>query len=90
MVHVAVVEAVARVVVVTVVMVVMVVVVVAMVGVVVITGVVVEVVVIITWPPKRPGPASDRDNVTMQTLRAGIRAPPPEKPYVTHRGMGIQ
>ena len=35
-----------------------------------------------TWPPKRPGPASDRDNVTRQTLRAGIRAPPPEKPYV--------
>ena len=29
--------------------------------------------------------ASDRDNVTRQTLRAGIHAPPPEKPYVTHR-----
>ena len=26
------------------------------------------------WPPKRPGPASDRDNVTRQTLRAGIMA----------------
>ena len=26
-----------------------------------------------TWQPKRPGPASDRDNVTRQTLRAGIR-----------------
>ena len=24
------------------------------------------------------------DNVTWQTLRAGIRAPPPEIPYVTH------
>ena len=35
-----------------------------------------------TWRPKRPGPASDRDNVTRQTLRAGIRAPLPEKPYV--------
>ena len=34
------------------------------------------------------GPASDRDNVTRQTLRAGTRAPPPEKPYVTHRAMG--
>ena len=33
------------------------------------------------WRPKRPGPASDRDSVTRQTLRAGIRAPPPEKPY---------
>ena len=31
-----------------------------------------------TWRPKRPGPASDRDSVTRQTLRAGIRAPPPE------------
>ena len=41
-----------------------------------------------TWPPKRPGPASDRDSITRQTLQAGIRAPPPEKPYVTHRGMG--
>ena len=29
-----------------------------------------------TWPPKRPGPASDRGNVTRQTLRAGIHAPP--------------
>ena len=37
-----------------------------------------------TWRPKRPGPASDRDNVTRQTLRAGIRAPPPEKPYVSN------
>ena len=37
-----------------------------------------------TWPPKRPGPASDRDNVTRQTLQAGIRAPPPEKPYVSN------
>ena len=35
-----------------------------------------------TWRPKRPGPASDRDNVTRQTLRADIRAPSPEKPYV--------
>ena len=35
-----------------------------------------------TWQPKRPGPASDRDSVTRQTLRAGIRAPPPEKPYI--------
>ena len=34
------------------------------------------------WRPKRPGPASDRDIVTNQTLRAGIRAPPPEKPYL--------
>ena len=37
------------------------------------------------WRPKRPGPASfssDRDNVTRQTLRAGVRAPPPEKPYI--------
>ena len=37
------------------------------------------------WRPKRPGPASDGDSVTRQTLRAGIlstmRAPPPEKPY---------
>ena len=32
------------------------------------------------WRPKRPGPASDRDTVTRQTLRAGIRVPPPEKP----------
>ena len=32
--------------------------------------------------PRRPGPASDRDNVTGQTLRAGIRAPPPEKPML--------
>ena len=31
---------------------------------------------------------SDRDNVVQQTLRAGIRAPPPEKPYSRHRGMG--
>ena len=30
------------------------------------------------WRPKRPGPASDRDNVTRQTLQAGMRAPPPE------------
>ena len=37
-----------------------------------------------TWRPKRPGPASDRDNVTRQTLRAGIHAPPPEKPYVSN------
>ena len=36
----------------------------------------------------RPGPASDRDIVTSETLRAGIRAPPPEKPYFTHRAMG--
>ena len=36
------------------------------------------------WRPKRPGPASDRDNVTGQTLRAGMRAPPPEKPYVSN------
>ena len=36
------------------------------------------------WRPKRPGPASDRDSATRQTLRAGIRAPPPEKLYVTH------
>ena len=36
-----------------------------------------------TWPPKRQGPASDRDNVSRQTLRAGMRAPPPEKPYVS-------
>ena len=35
-----------------------------------------------TWRPKRPGPASDWDSVTRQTLRAGMRAPPPEKPYV--------
>ena len=41
-----------------------------------------------TWRPKRPGPASDRDSATRQTLRAGIRAPPPEKPYITHRAMG--
>ena len=34
------------------------------------------------WQPKHPGPASDRDSVTRQTLRAGMRAPPPEKPYV--------
>ena len=34
------------------------------------------------WRPKRPGPATDRDSVTRQTLRAGIRAPPPEKPYL--------
>ena len=27
------------------------------------------------WQPKRPGPALDRDSVTGQTLRAGIRAP---------------
>ena len=27
-------------------------------------------------------PATDRDSVTRQTLRAGIRAPPPEKPYL--------
>ena len=40
-----------------------------------------------TWRPKRPGPASDRDNVTRQTLRAGIHAPPPEKPYITHIGV---
>ena len=25
-----------------------------------------------TWPPRRPGPASDRDNVTKQTLRAYV------------------
>ena len=24
------------------------------------------------WRPKRPGPASDRDSVTRQTLRAGM------------------
>ena len=36
------------------------------------------------WPPKRPGPASDGDNVARQTLRAGIRAPPPEKPYASN------
>ena len=42
-----------------------------------------------TWRLKRPGPASDRDNVTRQTLRAGIRAPPPEKPMlVMHGGFG--
>ena len=35
-----------------------------------------------TWRPKRPGPASDGDSVTRQTLRAGMRAPPPEKPCV--------
>ena len=35
-----------------------------------------------TWRPKRPGPASDRDSVTRQTLRAGTRAPPAEKPYI--------
>ena len=29
------------------------------------------------WPPKRPGLASDRDSLTGQTLRAGMRAPPP-------------
>ena len=40
------------------------------------------------WRPKRPGPASDGNNVTKQTLRAGMRAPPPEKPCATHRGMG--
>ena len=38
------------------------------------------------WQPKRPDPASDsnRDSVTRQTLRAGIRirAPPPENPYL--------
>ena len=34
------------------------------------------------WPPKRPGPTVDRDRVTRHTLRAGIRAPPPEKPYL--------
>ena len=28
-----------------------------------------------TWRPKRPGPASDRDSATRQTLRAGIRVP---------------
>jgi hypothetical protein len=44
-----------------------------------------------TWRRKHPGPASDRDNVTRQTLRAGIRAPPPEKPYVSNviGGTGI-
>ena len=35
-----------------------------------------------SWPPKRPGPASDRDSVTRQTPRAGISAPPPEKLYL--------
>ena len=40
------------------------------------------------WRPKRPGLASDRDSSDQQTLRAGMRAPPPEKPYVAHRGMG--
>ena len=39
------------------------------------------------WRPKRPGPASDRDNVTRQTLRAGIHAPPPEIPYVIIGGL---
>ena len=34
------------------------------------------------WRPTRPGPASNRDSVTRQTLRAGISAPPPEKPYL--------
>ena len=33
------------------------------------------------WLPKRPGPASDKGNVARQTLRAGIRAPPPGQPY---------
>ena len=46
-------------------------------------GVAWEMSVTDVWPPKRPGPASDRDNVTRQTLRAGIRAPPPEKSYVS-------
>ena len=38
-----------------------------------------------TWRPKRPGPVSDWDDVTKQTLRAGIRARTPEKPYVKNR-----
>ena len=49
-------------------------------------GMVWEISVTDTWPPKHPGPASDRDNVTRQTLRAGIRAPLPEKPYVNKIG----
>ena len=32
------------------------------------------------WRPKRPGPASDKDTVTRQTLRADMCAPPAEKP----------
>ena len=36
-----------------------------------------------SWPPKRPGPASDRDNVTRQTLRAGIYAPLPRNHIYT-------
>ena len=35
-----------------------------------------------SWPLKRPGLASDWDTVARQTLRAGICAPPPEKPYL--------
>ena len=34
------------------------------------------------WPPKRPGPVSDSDGVTRQTLREGMCALPPEKPYL--------
>ena len=40
------------------------------------------------WPPKRPSLATDRDSVTRQTLRAGIRAPSSRETLSMRQGMG--